>query len=78
MYRPRPKWWLREKTPAACVVEAFGGPGDTAKALGVAPCTVSNWRTRGKGEVPLEHWELILAKTKQMNTWMLKMGRQPR
>jgi hypothetical protein len=73
MYKPKPKWWLTETTPAACVVAAFGGPSRTAEALGCAPSCVSRWQTDGR--VPQRWHKKILAKTKKVSAWVLVYGR---
>ena len=62
MYLKKPKWWEISKSPAALVVNYFGGPGKAAKALGRSVPAVSKWYTTGR--VPSALWPLVVKKTK--------------
>ena len=58
------------KTPAAVVIEAFGGVRPTARVLGVSPSTVSRWNSpdRNKkhvGTIPANMHRAIITASKR-------------
>ena len=61
-YVKKPKWWETDKTPAALVVNHFGGPSKTAKALSRSIPSVSKWYNTGR--VPSKLWPLVVKKTR--------------
>jgi len=62
-------------TPARYVITQFGGVRATAKALGVAPSTVSTWNKRRtskdyrglNGRIPAKNWATIMRAAKKRN-----------
>lgn len=44
--------------PARGIVDLLGGGRTVAKALGIAPSTVTRWSSEkdGKGRIPSRHW----------------------
>lgn len=47
-------------TAAATVIGIFGGVRPTARAIGLAPASVCNWKKRGGGAIPGKHWAALL------------------
>lgn len=60
-------------TPARYIIEQFGGVRAAAKAIGVAPSTVSTWNKRRtttdyrglNGRIPAKNWDAILRAAKR-------------
>ena len=73
-YIKKTKWWMIEKTPAACVIRAFGGVTNTAKALKRSEPAVSLWKERGR--VPVLLWPLVLKKTSKVSMQELLSGKK--
>jgi len=59
-------------TPARYIVEIFGGPTKTARALDLTVSGVNQWHHRknkfvGSGIIPAQHFPLILKRAKELD-----------
>ena len=45
-------------SPAAFVIQKFGGLTGTARAIGVPVTTVQGWQERGR--IPQDHWKSLM------------------